>query len=540
MRTHFPSVQMICFMLGACLLLNINYAHAAEQITRPASQREQPTHYNSHAQGDLWFNDHIERLYTNQPNTMMWQDKQATLDFEQQLADLSLAGVHPQFAHWLKMIADPAISAQKRDRFLSDALLGYLSYVAGVPTEGDKWLYGQARMPLNPPPTEWINSWQQALSQHRLSEFINKLRPAHVQYQLMQQALQAQLADHHHWPQLTNSGVLRPGMHYAQLASLQKILIQQGYLAATSQEEGQDLYNDPLVDAVKKFQRGYGIAADGIVGGGTRQWLNITPRQKAGLIALNMQRLRLLPDDMHNGIMVNIADYTLNYYLQGKQILTSRVIVGRPDRKTPLMRSALNSVVLNPPWNVPTSLVRRDIFPKAQRDPHYLQQHDFTLYSDWSRDATIIDPLTLNWDELRASNFPYRVQQNPGSKSALGRYKFNMPSSDAIYLHDTPNHTLFQRDYRAVSSGCVRVNKAAELAELLLKNVGWDKTRINDAIKQNTTRYITIKQRIPVSLFYLSAWIDKNHQVQFRTDIYHYDKQFSDDQNTAEIAKQFI
>lgn len=204
------------------------------------------------------------------------------------------------------------------------------------------------------------------------------------------------------------------------------------------------------------------------------------------------------------------------------------------------MRSALNSLVLNPPWNVPTSLVRKDIFAKAQKDPHFLQQHDFTLFSDWCPNATVIDPESLDWANLQAANFPYRVQQNPGPQSALGRYKFNMPSNHAIYLHDTPNHALFQRDYRAVSSGCVRVNKAAELAELLLKNVGWDKERINQAIKQNTTLYITIGQRIPVSLFYLSAWVDKNKKAQFRTDIYDYDKQSTVNQVATEIIKRFI
>ncbi len=109
-----------------------------------------------------------------------------------------------------------------------------------------------------------------------------------------------------------------------------------------------------------------------MIGVRTREWLNVSPKTRAALLALNIQRLRLLPDDMHNGIMVNIPNYSLTYYQNGNEVLSSRVIVGRPDRKTPLMSSALNNVVVNPPWNVPTTLVRQDIVPKVKHDPSYL------------------------------------------------------------------------------------------------------------------------------------------------------------------------
>jgi murein L,D-transpeptidase YcbB/YkuD len=122
------------------------------------------------------------------------------------------------------------------------------------------------------------------------------------------------------------------------------------------------------------------------------------------------------------------------------------------------------------------------------------------------------------------SNLPFRFQQAPGAHNSLGRYKFNMPSSDAIYLHDTPNHNLFQKDVRALSSGCVRVNKASELANMLLQDAGWNDTRISDALKQGDTRYVNIRQNIPVNLYYLTAFVGENGQTQYRTDIYNYDE----------------
>jgi len=249
----------------------------------------------------------------------------------------------------------------------------------------------------------------------------------------------------------------------------------------------------------------------------------MSPQTRVTLLALNIQRLRLLNNRFSTGIQVNIPNFSLVYYNQGAEVLSSRVIVGRPSRKTPLMRSALSSVVLNPPWNVPISLVRQDILPKAMHDPGYLQRNGFTLLSSYGEDAQVVDPASLDWSMLSPSHFPYRMRQLPGDKNALGRYKFNMPSSDAIYLHDTPNHNLFSGDMRALSSGCVRVNKASVLADMLLQDAGWGDARVSATLKQGNTTYVPIRHQIPVNLFYLTAWVGEDGKPQFRTDIYNYD-----------------
>lgn len=530
----------------------------------------------------------------------MWQDPSAVSHFEQQLAEVALSGVQPRFGQWLNTLSRRDLTAQQKDLLLSDAMLGYLQFVAEVPQKGETWLYSDTPYPLALPPQAMINRWQSSLSRHQLDAFIASLVPNHPLYRPMQVALKKLLADHQHWPQLTGRGSLRPGDVSPDVPVLRDILVRYGMLSAsatppprqttssapitavTSQggavsQGGQpvpsgsggmlhpqttntapatadssgmpladstvnpaNVYSADLVEAVKRFQHWQGLASDGVIGPRTRDWLNVTPRMRAGLLALNMQRLRLLPDDMHNGIMVNIPDFSLNYYEQGQTILSSRVIVGRPDRKTPLMRSALNSVVLNPPWNPPTSLVKEDIVPKAKKDPNWLQQHGFTLLSDWSANAQVINPQSIDWATVNPASFPYRVRQAPGPQSALGRYKFNMPSSDAIYLHDTPNHMLFERDIRAMSSGCVRINKAAQLADILLQEVGWDNSRVASVIQQGDTRYIPIRHRVPVNLYYLSAWVSSDGDAQYRTDIYNYDNQVSRGQSSAAEAEKIL
>lgn len=540
--------------------------------------------------GSAYYLKMLVPLYASRGMQPMWQDQQTIHQFQQQLAEVAISGVQPQFAQWVKMLTDPNLKGLARDVVLSDALLGYLQFTSGVPSKGEVWLYSNVPYKLETPPQAVINQWQRALQRGNLNQFVQSLVPQHPQYDRMNQALKAMLADTRPWPQLTDRETLRPGQISNDVPALRDILQRTGMMSAqneppkpedevvgavdapvvhdddNAQPDGNaaqnvtnnsavvspsatttvgivpntpnnignvegtvvpvnsdNVYTPDLVEALKRFQRWQGLEADGAIGRRTREWLNVSPQLRASLLALNIQRLRLLPDDMHNGIMVNIPNYSLAYYVNGNEILSSRVIVGRPDRKTPLMRSALNNVVLNPPWNVPTSLVRRDIVPKVKQDPGYLYKHNYTLISGWSDESQVVDPSMINWDMVSANSFPYRIRQAPGPTNSLGRYKFNMPSSDAIYLHDTPNHGLFQRDIRALSSGCVRVNRASDLASLLLRNVGWDESRISGTLKEGNTRFVSIRQRVPVNLYYLTAWVADDGQPQFRTDIYNYD-----------------
>ncbi|WP_231566798.1 L,D-transpeptidase [Erwinia sp. 9145] len=521
----------------------------------------------------------LATIYAARDMQPLWQDREAVQQFQQQLAEVALSGVQPQFTQWIKLLTDPAITGEARDIVLSDAMLGYLQFASTVPTKGETWLYSNVPYKIELPALSVINQWQRAVNGGAAAAFVASLTPQHPQYTRMHQALKTLLADNRPWPQLSGQKTLRPGQLSQDVPALREILQRTGMLTAATEapqpnedavaapdvpvdvNDGDDvavspsataitdtaqagapadpgevqgesatapadpthIYSADLIEGVKRFQRWQGLEADGAIGPRTREWLNVSPQLRAALLALNIQRLRLLPDDMHNGIMVNIPDYSLNYYINGNQILASRVIVGRPDRKTPLMRSALNNVVLNPPWNVPTTLVRQDIVPKVKQDPTYLYKHNYTLLSGWSSDAEVIDPSMIDWRMVSAASFPYRIRQAPGATNSLGRYKFNMPSSDAIYLHDTPNHTLFAKDIRALSSGCVRVNKASDLANLLLQDAGWNDSRISSTLKEGDTRYVSIRHRIPVNLYYLTAWVAEDGMPQFRTDIYNYD-----------------
>lgn len=484
----------------------------------------------------------LELLYAAREMKPMWENRDAVKAFQQQLAEVAIAGFQPQFTSWVALLTDPAVSGQARDIVLSDAMMGYLHFIANIPVKGNRWLYSDKPYALTTPPISVINQWQVALDNGQLTSFVASLAPQHPQYAVMHGSLLKLVSDTQPWPRLTSTATLRPGEWSNDIPALREILRRTGMLGSavsTSAKEGRSAYDRELVDAVKRFQTWQGLGADGAIGPATRDWLNVTPAQRAGVLALNIQRLRLLPSVLSTGIMVNIPAYSLVYYQNGNQVLASRVIVGRPDRKTPMMSSALNNVVVNPPWNVPPTLARKDILPKLWNDPGYLERHGYTVMRGWNSKETI-DPWQVDWATITASNLPFRFQQAPGARNSLGRYKFNMPSSDAIYLHDTPNHNLFQKDTRALSSGCVRVNKASELANMLLQDAGWNDTRISDALKQGDTRYVNIRQNIPVNLYYLTAFVGPDGRTQYRTDIYNYDLTARSSAQIVSKAEQLI
>lgn len=236
-------------------------------------------------------------------------------------------------------------------------------------------------------------------------------------------------------------------------------------------------------------------------------------------LALNAQRLRIIPS-FDNGIFVNIPSYQLYYFRDGALALQSKVIVGRADRKTPVMYSKLSNVVVNPPWNVPPTILSKDIVPKLARDPGYAERASLEIFDSKGNQ---INARSVNWSQyVNAKSIPYRIRQKAGDDSALGRYKFNMPSSDAIYLHDTPNHGLFGKTARALSSGCVRVAKSDELATILLKEAGWSASKKGQVLASKKTTSAQIRSDNPVYLYYVTSWVEGG-RIRTLPDIYNFD-----------------
>ncbi|HTE29834.1 MAG TPA: L,D-transpeptidase family protein, partial [Chryseolinea sp.] len=174
-----------------------------------------------------------------------------------------------------------------------------------------------------------------------------------------------------------------------------------------------------------------------------------------------------------------------------------------------------------PTWTVPVSIIREEIIPHLRTNPDYYASKNFIFY----KNDVEIDPALENWNDENINPYQYRVVQNPGSDNSLGSVKFMMPNNLSVYLHDTPNHRLFTKDYRALSHGCVRLDEPAKFAEYLLRDQkGWTADRIVKAMNDSTPSTIHLKKHYQVQIEYRTAWVDENNMINFREDIYGHDK----------------
>ncbi|MEJ2762414.1 L,D-transpeptidase family protein [Photobacterium sp. MCCC 1A19761] len=473
----------------------------------------------------------LAALYLANGYAPLWQDSLATTALEEQLQLLALSGVSADFSRRYAQLAHLKQSNDWRqyDLLATDTLLAYMSYLEGLPEYGRGWLFGAGIDPSLPlPSSQGLNHLNSAIETGQLHAFIAALKPQDRRYTQLQRAIDA-LAQHSQasWPGFYQPGYIRLGTRLQQPEALITRLEQLGdltpYQAAQLRTSNVRIYNIDLANAMKRFQERHGLKVDGVIGPQTRYWLMMPVQERIRILALNAQRLRLWPADFPSMLVVNIPAYDMSLWLDNKHVLDSKVIVGRPSRPTPLMSSTVASVVFNPYWNVPNSIMRKDILPKARYDRGYLYRNGFRVIRSWDSSEQI--PIhTIDWRLVNAKAFPYRLRQQPGEKNALGRFKFNIPNNNAIYLHDTPAKSLFNKTTRAFSSGCIRVEHADDLARILLTDSGVSPQRVDELKARTNTRTVGLSNQVKVHLIYQTAWVDEDGQVNFRNDVYSYDQ----------------
>mgnify|MGYP003646676276 CR=1 FL=1 len=281
-------------------------------------------------------------------------------------------------------------------------------------------------------------------------------------------------------------------------------------------------FDDGLERAVIRFQTRHGLNADGVVGRRTIEAMTDTAADRLRQIAVNLERMRWLNRDLGDRrIVVNQADFTMTLFDQGKEIETMRVVVGKAKRhRTPEFSDVMTHMVVNPSWNVPRSIATREILPALQSDPSYLDRNNMVLIP--KGDVPAPDPYATDWSTYSAGNFPWRVKQAPGAGNSLGRVKFMFPNQFAIYLHDTPARSLFAKDMRAFSHGCVRVERPIDLAHLLLEGQVSDPVgKFQEWRDRGKEIWVKIDNPLQVHLIYRTAWVDPQTGVdQFRADVY--------------------
>ena len=407
------------------------------------------------------------------------------------LADAAADGIDP--ASLLPgLLAEPIHPEVERELLLSDRFLAYARALA----QGQVDPTLLERDWALPRPSFDAGAVLARLGQSRdLSGLASDLRPRSDDYARLRAALARYrgIVDAGGWKPL-GGGKLEPGEMGPRVPALRARLAVEGDLPA-AQTDGDD-FDASTKGAVQRFQSRHGLDTDGRVGIATLAALDVSAADRLLQIRATLERWREMPRDWAaTRIVVNVAAATLTFYRDDRPEIVSRVIVGAPNHPTPVLAARAEYLLFNPPWNVPTSIVRKEIMPKVRRDPGYLAHNHYL--------------------ELGGG----RLQQEPGPWNALGRIKLELPNPFDVYLHDTPTRTLFARSKRTLSHGCIRVEAVKQLA-LALLGEGWNMAAIDEAIAAGVTRRVDLRQSVPVYIVYLTAFAEPDGTVDFRDDAY--------------------
>jgi murein L,D-transpeptidase YcbB/YkuD len=331
------------------------------------------------------------------------------------------------------------------------------------------------------------------------------------------------------WPTVPSGPNLQPGLRDPRVEVLRQRLMATAELPDPTSEpaRGQDpdLFDDSLAAGLRRFQAHHGLDPDGKLDARTVDALNVSAEDRLNEILINLGRFRQLSPSMGaRYLYVNIAGMELTLVEQGEVTFHNRVIVGRIDRKTPLLRSVIRRIDFNPTWVVPARIARIDMLDHLRQDPDYFRSHNVRVYDGWSPDAQEIDTRRIDWSQYDAGNMPFVLRQDPGPDNELGPVTFDFANGYAVYIHGTPVKSEFSQAQRALSSGCVRMEQPVDMAAYLLRNnPHWPRSRIDDVVRQAKTISAPIAP-LPVLLSYETAWADADGTVQFRPDIYGLDR----------------
>jgi len=374
----------------------------------------------------------------------------------------------------------------------------------------------------------WLKNWRESsvalpLTSYDFPEVLEELIPGDMHYTSTLKAVKK-------YEEITKNGgwtLLPDDLHLEEGDSNRYVPALKRQLAMTGDYSGDTtsrFFDEILAGAVMKFQLRHGLPQDGIVGTTTLDALQVSAEDKLGILKTNLERLRWMPENLGDKyIVINIPEYEMVVMENQKEIMNMAVIVGTIENETPVFHDRLEYIVFSPTWTVPKSIIEKEMLPEIRKNPDYFKERDYRVYDSWAEDASELDPEDVDWDKMTADSI--KIVQNPSTTNSLGRVKFMMPNSVAIYLHDTPANHLFSENQRTFSHGCIRLERPVEFANYLLKeNKEWDEERIRKSLTLDEPVIARLKEHIPVYITYRTAWATSDGLVHFREDIYGLDQ----------------
>ncbi|RZS96133.1 L,D-transpeptidase family protein [Cecembia calidifontis] len=386
-----------------------------------------------------------------------------------------------------------------------------------------------------------------ALQEGSIRKSLEELYPSFTVYKRMRDGLR-ELFDYQEkyaqdpsrpWKALKLDKSIKPGDTHNLIPDVRSRLLFWGFLE-TYGVENERVYDSVMVAGVKKLQYRHGMEQDGVIGQGTIQAINQTPENLIATASVNMERLRWLPDSLKENelILVNTANFQLDFISRRDTLLSSKVIVGKSIHSTPQFSAMMSYIVFSPTWTVPNSIARNEIIPAVKRNHNYLKQNNMKILT---ASGVEVPSSSIDWAKVNPRTFPYIIRQEPGENNALGLVKFMFPNKHSVYIHDTPARSLFDREDRALSHGCIRIQKPFEFAKLLLSfDPSWTDEKIRENMHLPKEKIVMLDRKIPVVVLYLTYWANNKGDYFFRRDIYSRDAEIYKSLREGRISKSGV
>jgi murein L,D-transpeptidase YcbB/YkuD len=467
--------------------------------------------------------DGVARFYEASQFQPQWQDAVRLDELVAAIADLKYDGLEPTDYHVpalqsfrSELRGGRTLPPQEQadlDVLATDAMMLALYHLAVGKVDPAKlspqWNYPQRPVDL----AQAGASCCEAVAAGQIRESFERARPQHPWYQRGRQRLKEYYAirDTGGWSRISAVPTLRPGDVDSRVPALRLRLATTGDLgvAPTAPLPPYDTtYDADLEAGVRRFQERHGLTPDGVIGPGTLAAMNVPVSARIDQIRVNMERARWVLHELKGDfVLVDVAGFDVSWFRDDEPVWTSKVIVGR------------TYVVFNPTWTIPPGILVKDKLPILKKDPGYLERNNIRVLDAAGQE---VDPYSVNWAAYSASRLPpYTLRQDPGDDNALGLVKIMFPNPYTVYLHDTPTKSLFDKDERTFSSGCIRVQKAFELAERVLQDpVRWNAEAIQQVVAAKEMKTVTLARPVPVLILYWTAQPTPDGQVIFRNDVY--------------------
>jgi L,D-transpeptidase YcbB len=472
--------------------------------------------------------DSIKAYYKTFNDYEIWADKKSRLALIQTIENVGDDGLNPQDFQLdkLKLLEKKRKRAEDIDQFNYDILL-----TETFEKLASTFYFGKLK------PTEVYNNWdlfdrklivsqllKPAIDNDSVSKTLTNLLPQHPQYKALKESLKKinEFEDKIFDSIKTKKKILFNDKTLVIKKIKEKLIfwkdLKQKDTVVTN------VFDSEMKKAVIAFQTRHGLGSDGVIGAGTLKALNYNMHTRKDQILANLERWRWFPRDFGKQyILVNLPEYMLNYVIDNDTVATRKVVIGKPERMTPILSSKLSNVVYNPTWTVPPTIIKEDLAVDAAKNRNYFRKRQIQIFNGKNQEIN-----AWQWNPEKANN--YRYVQKPGYNNALGLVKFNFPNKHLVYLHDTNHRDYFVFQYRALSSGCVRIENPIAFSKEILKTQDkdrWQKGEIDTIIKKKETYTIKIKQNIYVHQLYWTSWYNKNG-LNFIDDVYNLDAILAD------------